>query len=298
MKFTCFIFIFLTVEWGYTQISSTLLKTLENNESYFIKEVDVNKDGILDKVVSSEKYKGNELYFFVNKNGIYELALKSINFSEDGGRIIEEIRKQDKKEVLQILTFFPDGGMDKAIYDVDYKDGDWILTNTRYITKYWQEDYKKTYICDVKQGLLMKELVHTEKAGQIKQIPDSGDRDSHCKVDFEIKKNQRGLLDYNGVYELTGRNECRFKIKLEDNKFDLESNSRKESGAVEVSKENEEIFFLFRVEDSSRNLETKTEFRGEYKDSSILIQNYGNSENPFSQLEECEDKYLVLKRTS
>ncbi|RNL69203.1 hypothetical protein ED312_22670 [Sinomicrobium pectinilyticum] len=130
------------------------------------------------------------------------------------------------------------------------------------------------------------------------QIPDYVNRDSYYKVDFEVNKIQKGSLDYNGIYELIGRNECKLQIKLKDDKLNLKSNSREGSGVVEVSKGNGKIFLLFRVENSSRNLETKTEFRGEYEDSSILIQNYGNSENPFSQLEECEDKYLVLKRAS
>ncbi|RAV30769.1 hypothetical protein [Sinomicrobium soli] len=118
------------------------------------------------------------------------------------------------------------------------------------------------------------------------------------KISSYINNQKDTLHIYDGVYKLAGGNKCNLRIRLKNNTFNLETNKRKESGVIEISRESEKVFFLFRVEESSGNLEIKPEFRGEYEDSSILIQNYGNAENPFSQFEECEDKYLVLKKAS
>ncbi len=83
------------------------IEYFESNSDYFIRDIDVDEDGVLDKVVSSKKYKGNELYFFVNKEREYQMMLKSINFSEDGGRIIGDIKKvENGNECMKIHTFF------------------------------------------------------------------------------------------------------------------------------------------------------------------------------------------------
>lgn len=118
------------------------------------------------------------------------------------------------------------------------------------------------------------------------------------KIGSYVNSQKDTLHLYDGVYKLVGGNKCNLRIKLKNNTFNLETNERKESGVIEIGRESEKVFFLFRVEESSGNLEIKPEFRGEYEGSSILIQNYGNAENSFSQLEECEDKYLVLKKVS
>ena len=51
-----------------------------SNDSYFIKEIDVNNDAILDKVVSSKPYEGDDLLVFISTGDTYEFALKAINF--------------------------------------------------------------------------------------------------------------------------------------------------------------------------------------------------------------------------
>ncbi|RAV30770.1 tetratricopeptide repeat protein [Sinomicrobium soli] len=166
------------------------IEYFESNSDYFIRDIDVNQDGVLDKVVSSKKYKGNELYFFVNKEGEYQMMLKSINFSEDGGRIIGDIQKvENGNELMKIHTFFPDGGNDQAYYFVAYVDSDWILTKTRYINNYWQEDYTTTYICDVEQDIKMKVLIDSEQVKKIKQIPENSKRDSLCNIEYFIEDN-------------------------------------------------------------------------------------------------------------
>lgn len=40
----------------------------------------------------------------------------------------------------------------------------------------------------------------------------------------------------------------------------------------------------------------KIEVQSKYENESIIIQNYGNSMNPFSRFSECTSKYLLLKK--
>ncbi len=158
----------------------------ENNEDYFIREIDINKDGILDKVVCSNKYMGNELLFFQKKNNHYNFVLETINFSEDGGRIIDDIQPVKNSDyILKIKTFFPDGGLDLATYFITFKNGNWKLQKTIYETKYWQKDASKRYVCEVKQDILLSELMHESGIEKIKQIPKEEDRERDCKIVIE-----------------------------------------------------------------------------------------------------------------
>jgi len=136
----------------------------QNNKDYFIRDIDINKDGILDKVVCSEKYIGNELLFFQKNKEKYEFVVKTINFSEDGGQIIDDVT-----------------------YYIEFKNGEWKLKKTIYKTRYWQKNATKIYICEVKQDLLMNELINEERAKKINRIPEEGDRQKKCKSFIENK---------------------------------------------------------------------------------------------------------------
>ncbi len=95
--------------------------------------------------------------------------------------------------------FFPDGGNDQAYYFVAYVDGGWILTKTTYINNYWQEDYTKTYICDVKQGVKMRDLIDPEQARKINQIPANSKRDSACDVEYLVEDSLKEFMErFNG----------------------------------------------------------------------------------------------------
>jgi len=160
----------------------------KNNKNYFIRNIDINKDGILDKVVCSEKFKGNELLFFQKNKENYNFVIKTINFSEDGGRIIDDVLPtKDDNNVLKIKTFFPDGGLDLATYFIAFKNGKWKLQKTIYETRNWQKDATKRYICEVKQDILLSELVNNKGVNRIKQIPNEEDREKKCKSFIENK---------------------------------------------------------------------------------------------------------------
>lgn len=116
------------------------LNQYTNNANYFIKTFDVNKDGIRDKIVSHNRYLGDELLLFLgNKDGNYNWALKSTNFSEDGGNQISDIK--ETKEGFEIITQFPDRGYLQNTYWVSGINNKFILKKIQSESESWQSGY-------------------------------------------------------------------------------------------------------------------------------------------------------------
>lgn len=114
-----------------------------NNKDYFIKTFDVNKDGIDDKIVSHNRYKGDELLIFLGDSGNkYNFALKTINFSTDGGNQISDI--SETEQGFKITTSFPDRGDYKENYQVVFKNNTFILNTLETFSTSWEDGYKET----------------------------------------------------------------------------------------------------------------------------------------------------------
>ena len=151
------------------------------NDSYFIKDIDINNDAILDKIVSAEPYNGDELLLFVNNDNNYKLALKTTNFSEDGGHQIKDI--QQTKEGFVIITYFPDREFSESHHYISYANNRWVLTNTIYKTKSGLEEDAFIYVCDLKQGL---DLTSDKLLENLKQIPADAKKEQFCsKIKME-----------------------------------------------------------------------------------------------------------------
>lgn len=129
------------VEANNTEKVQTInLNQYTNNANYFIKTFDVNKDGIKDKIVSHNRYLGDELLLFLgNKDGDYNWALKSTNFSEDGGNQITDIK--ETKEGFEIITQFPDRGYLQNTYWVSGINNKFILKKIQSESESWQNRY-------------------------------------------------------------------------------------------------------------------------------------------------------------
>ncbi len=160
-----------------TTIVEPKLSDFEGTEHYFIKDIDINNDGVLDKVVSAETYQGDELYLFVNEGNNYKFVLKTTNFSQDGGNQIQDIRPT--KTGFEIFTAFPDGGFLEALYYVSFKNSNWILTHTIYKTKSSNQEDAFVYMCNVKQGLNMSAY----KSFKLNEMPDETNRDKTCQME-------------------------------------------------------------------------------------------------------------------
>lgn len=159
-----------------------LLHKFEDNDRYIVFDIDVNADGVLDKVISSAPNNGNELLFFENIKGHLSLVLTSINLTEDGGKVLDKIRPAAQNEdgdVLVIETYFPQG-LDIAKHFVAYRDGRWLLSHTEFEISDWRADDGEFYVCDVPQDMSMDSLLVPENAAAIKQVPDEAFREAVC----------------------------------------------------------------------------------------------------------------------
>lgn len=151
------------------------ISDFEDNEHYFIRSIDVNNDEIADKVVSADPYQGDELLLFVNKKGNYEFALKTVNFSQDGGNQIHDIIKN--KTGFTVITAFPDRGFFEAHHNITFKNGNWVLTHTLYKTTSGNEEDAFIYVCKVAQNINLKNDSWFDK---LKSIPAEKARDNLC----------------------------------------------------------------------------------------------------------------------
>lgn len=123
----------------------TNIDKYSKDSAYFIKTFDINKDGILDKVISNNPYEGEDLLVYLsNKNSEYTLALKTINFSQDGGNQISDIK--ESKEGFEIITRFPDRGDSQTNYSISYNKNSFILKKIKTESYSWQDKYTNTCI--------------------------------------------------------------------------------------------------------------------------------------------------------
>lgn len=156
-------------------------ETYINNEDYFIKTFDINKDGISDKIVSNKPYQGENLFiFFGDKQGKYTLVLETRNFSEDGGNIINDIIPISGNKGFIVKTSFPDRGYYEKEYSIIQQNNTWLLKNIIYKTMSDVSLDAVKYICDVPQNIDIQKSGWTDK---IIPIPEENVRDKKCKVE-------------------------------------------------------------------------------------------------------------------
>jgi hypothetical protein len=155
-------------------VTYTLSDYVEN-ELFLIRDIDINNDGILDKIVSAGQYQGDELLLFINRGSKYQFSLKTTNFSEDGGhQIVDVVAEQGG---FFIKTAFPDRGLNEACHHISFKDSGWVLTHTIYRTKSSNQEDAFIYTCDVQQGI---DLADANFFEQLKGIPDKVEKDTVC----------------------------------------------------------------------------------------------------------------------
>jgi hypothetical protein len=185
------ILLFLTI---YIYGNDTYLSLVTNDDAYFSVAVDINKDGVLDKVISSKPYQGNELYFFENKNGKYELVFKGLNFSEDGGNIISNIKPSNlEDESMNITTMFPDRGHFVVNYLISYKKDTWYLSKILYEVGYPFDFDERVDICSIKKNIKLYDIVHDNI--DIYSLPEEKDRDKQCIIEYNIKSSLNDFIE-------------------------------------------------------------------------------------------------------
>lgn len=171
----------------------------EKNDDYIIKTLDINGDDILDKVVSSTPYKGNELIFFLGDGKDYIFSMKTINFSEDGGNIVYDIvNNPNTKKGLLIKTKFPDRGFSENDYFIIYENKNWVLKNIVYKTLSDQSKNAIEYYCDVFQYINLKE---TNIESKLISITDESERAKKC-ITRKSNSQKYSIVDSDGYTNL------------------------------------------------------------------------------------------------
>lgn len=177
----------------------------EKNDNYFIRDIDINKDGFKDKVVSSKRNMGDDLIFFLgNEKSKYQFALKTYNFSQDGGFVIDDIKPLTNKstnEVLYITTYFDGSDGAQQVNYIAYENNKWKLTRSVYITSDWRSDVNKEYYCGVKQNMALDDKNIREK---LQPMPDEAVRDKVCKSKYKFE-------DTLGQFEENIKNSANYK---------------------------------------------------------------------------------------
>ncbi len=181
-------------------------KTLDSftgNDAYFVTDIDIDRDGDIDKVVSSQKYEGDELYLYEMEGGEYELILQGSNLSEDGGLIIKSIAAETTgNKVFSITTYFPDGGHLEAKHIIEYFNDEWVLARTDYKTTVRHKGHTRDYLCTVKQGINLKDLTSNSPAWDLfNHLPEEGDRDLLCS--FLILDSNSSIASSQSMIDVT-----------------------------------------------------------------------------------------------
>lgn len=116
--------------------------------SYKFYDIDVNKDGIKDKVAYN--LYGNELLFFIKDKDKYKNVYIGDNFSADGIYVITNINdSKDPNFILSISTIFGGSGGQTIEYFISYEKNEWFLSKFIKINSYSLLDESEvTEICE------------------------------------------------------------------------------------------------------------------------------------------------------
>lgn len=116
--------------------------------SYKFYDIDVNKDGIKDKVAYN--LYGNELLFFIKDKDKYKNVYIGDNFSADGIYVITNINdSKDPNFILSISTIFGGSGGQTIEYFISYEKNEWFLYKFIKINSYSLLDESEvTEICE------------------------------------------------------------------------------------------------------------------------------------------------------
>ena len=175
-------------------------QNMKKNGSYFIKNFDINNDGLTDKIVCSKPYNGNELLIFINQKGKFNLDIKTINFSEDGGSIVDDISlTKGEKNTLIVKTKFPDRGLYESQFYLYREGNNWTLKKTIIRTKN-NEKNSPILICELKQNLNIRDKNFESK---VKYLPESNkERLKICREESNNNSLNFKIYDKDGYTNL------------------------------------------------------------------------------------------------
>lgn len=121
------------------------IELYEKNSDFTLMTFDINNDGKEDKIFSNKPNTGDSLRIYFYENNQYVLKLKSINFSQDGGNQVSQIKKESKG--FSIVTNFPTA-TDRYQYFVNYENNSFMVNKVIHETSSWQNNENKIKVCE------------------------------------------------------------------------------------------------------------------------------------------------------
>lgn len=157
---------------SYVKGQNISYKNVIQDQSYKVLDIDINKDGIKDKVAYNTA--GNDLLFYVKKKDDYINVFHGDNYNMDGVYFTNQIKGYDEgSHVLYIQNIFNGSGGQTIEYFLSYINQQWILeesftTSSNYLeTKICKNfDKKESCITIKKEGDFIRDIaeaVQTKK---------------------------------------------------------------------------------------------------------------------------------------
>lgn len=100
--------------------------------SFSIVDMDINRDGKIDKVIFYKFIQGDSLFVYENTQKGYQLNLKTINFTSDWVFVIDSVFSPEKNELVIATHFNGSGGMKKVEHIRRESSKKWILSYTSF----------------------------------------------------------------------------------------------------------------------------------------------------------------------
>lgn len=155
---------------------------LTNKDEYFSIDIDINNDGVLDKVFSGKPLENNELYFFIKEKEKYTLFLKGWNFSEDGGNSIYQIEKT-YDNMIKIVTISQRGNY-KEEYFLNFLKDELYLDKVIYTYDNYLDPDRKKDICSIKENIRLIDIYNNNLS--IASMPDFSIREDKCNITYDL----------------------------------------------------------------------------------------------------------------
>lgn len=130
------------------------IESYQNNKDFIMMTFDINNDGKEDKVFSNKPNTGDSLIVYFYENNGYILKLKSINFSQDGGNQVSQIKKEGKG--FSVVTNFP-RGIDRYNYFISFENNNFMINKVVHEMSAWQDNNSEMKICEFQPKINLQE---------------------------------------------------------------------------------------------------------------------------------------------
>lgn len=157
-----------------------------SSSNYIIKNLDINKDGKIDKVIIGKGDFSRDFYIYVRDGNQYNLLVNGKDFTVDGGPELSDITPlHEGDDVLKISTYQTNYEVD---YILSYEHSHLMLDKTVEIITYPMDLDHRQDTCIVKQYARFSDYLNGKYAVNLAPEEES-QRAQKCILHFDIKSN-------------------------------------------------------------------------------------------------------------